>query len=110
MPKTRPAMSKEEKADQILEVAERRLRDGGYEALSVAAIARELGIAQNSIYWYFPSKDHLFVASLERMLRGIAAGKPSRSKSPVERILWFTDQFEALSGLRAAMTERARRS
>jgi AcrR family transcriptional regulator len=110
VPKTRPTMSKEEKADEILEAAERRLREGGYEALSVAAIARELGVAQNSIYWYFPSKDHLFVATLERMLRGIAAGKPSRSKSTVERILWFTDQFEALSGLRAAMTERARSS
>jgi AcrR family transcriptional regulator len=76
----------------------------------VAAIARELGIAQNSIYWYFPSKDHLFVAALERMLRGIAARKPSSSKGTIERILWFTDQFAAISGLRGAMTERARSS
>jgi AcrR family transcriptional regulator len=110
MPRTRPMLSKQEKADEILGAAERRLHEGGYEALSVAAIARELGIAQNAIYWYFPSKDHLFVAALERMLRGIAARKPSRSKSTIERILWFTDQFEALSGLRAAMTERARSS
>jgi TetR/AcrR family transcriptional regulator, cholesterol catabolism regulator len=110
MPRTRPTLRKEEKADEIVAVAERRLQEAGYEALSVASIARELGVAQNSIYWYFPSKDHLFVAALERMLRGIAARKPSRSKSTVERILWFTDQFEALSGLRAAMTERARSS
>jgi hypothetical protein len=30
--------------------------------------------------------------------------------SEVERILWFTDQFEALSDLRGAMNERARSS
>jgi TetR/AcrR family transcriptional regulator, cholesterol catabolism regulator len=103
-------LSKEVKVDRIVETAERRLRAGGYEALSVAAISRELGLAQNAIYWYFPSKDHLFVAALERMLHEIAARKPSRSRSTIERILWFTDQFAALSGLRGAMNERARHS
>ena len=110
LPRTRPALTKEEKAAAIVAVAERQLLKHGYEALSIAAIARELGIAQNSIYWYFPSKDHLFVAALERMLRAIAARKPSRSQGTIERILWFTDQFAALSELRGAMTERARSS
>jgi AcrR family transcriptional regulator len=110
VPKTRRAVSRDEKVDEILELAERRLRDGGYEALSVAAIARELGLAQNAIYWYFPSKDHLFVAALERILHDIAARKPSREAGEVERILWFTDQFHVLSDLRGAMNERARTS
>ena len=95
---------------EILTLAEKRLREGGYEALSVSGIARELGVAQNAIYWYFPSKDHLFVAALEEMLREIAARKPSRKVGEIERILWFTDQFQALSNLRGAMTERARSS
>lgn len=111
MPKNRQAVSREEKVEEILELAERRLRRGGYEALSIAAIARELGLAQNAVYWYFPSKDELFVAALERMLGKIAAQKPSsKEASEVERILWFTDQFEALSSLRGAMSERAQRS
>jgi AcrR family transcriptional regulator len=110
VPSIRPELSKEEKAEEVVQAAERRLREGGYEVLSVAAIARELGVAQNSIYWYFPSKDHLFVAALERMLRTIAARKPSHSQSTIERILWFTDQFAALSVLRGAMSERARHS
>jgi AcrR family transcriptional regulator len=110
MPKTRPAVTRDEKMGEILELAEQRLREGGYEALSVAAIARELGLAQNAIYWYFPSKDHLFVAALEQMLREIAARKPSKEVGEVERILWFTEQFGALSDLRGAMTERARSS
>jgi AcrR family transcriptional regulator len=110
VPKTRQAVSRDEKVDEILAAAEQRLRDGGYEALSVAGIARELGLAQNAIYWYFPSKDHLFVAALERMLREIAARKPSRSKGVIQQILWFTDQFQALSDLRGAMNDRARKS
>jgi AcrR family transcriptional regulator len=108
MPRTRPDVSRDQKLDQIVAIAERRLRDGGHEALSVAAIARELGIAQNAIYWYFPSKDHLFVAALERILRRTAARKPSKDVGTIRRILWFTDQFEALSELRAAMNNRAR--
>jgi AcrR family transcriptional regulator len=110
MPRTRSAVSRDSKTDEILALAERRLREGGYEALSIASMARELGVAQNAIYWYFPSKDELFVATLQRMLEQIAARKPSRDVGVQERILWFTDQFRPLSGLRGAMSERARSS
>jgi len=110
MPKTRVAESRDAKATAILEVAERRLREQGYPGLSVAAVARELGLAQNTIYWYFPSKDDLFVAALGRMLEQIHAGKPSRKAGKIEQILWFTDQFQELSALRGAMEERARSS
>jgi AcrR family transcriptional regulator len=111
VPRTRSELERDAKVSEIVEAAERRLRERGYEALSVAAIARELGLAQNAIYWYFPSKDHLFVAALEGMLRNIAARKPKHEETgPVERILWFTDQFQALSDLRGAMNERARDS
>jgi AcrR family transcriptional regulator len=111
MARTRSELDRDAKVAQIVDAAEGRLREGGYESLSVAAIARELGLAQNAIYWYFPSKDHLFVAALEEMLKTIAARKPRREDvGPVERILWFTDQFETLSHLRGAMSERARDS
>jgi len=110
VPKTRPAESRDDKMDEILSLAEERLREGGFQALSVAAIARELGLAQNAIYWYFPSKDELFVATMRRMLEKIAARKPSKRVGDLERILWFTDRFEALSGLRGAMRDRAETS
>jgi AcrR family transcriptional regulator len=110
VPKTRPTESRDAKIGEILEVAERRLREGGYEALSVAAIARELRIAQNTIYWYFPSKDELFVATMKRMLEEITVRKPSKQVGKVEQILWFTDQFQVLSHLRGAISDRARKS
>jgi AcrR family transcriptional regulator len=111
MPQTRPEISREAKEKEILDLAQARLLESGYDGLSVAAMARELGLAQNAIYWYFPSKDHLFVAALRQMLTELAARKPSHDEADeIERILWFTDQFQELSGLRAAMRERARSS
>src|SRR3954464_4957874 len=110
MPRTRPELEREAKVAEIVAAAERRLRDGGYDALSVAAIARELGIAQNAIYWYFPSKDHLFVAALERMLRDIVARKPPPRRWLERKVLWFVDQLGEIEPVRAAMYERARTS
>jgi TetR/AcrR family transcriptional regulator, cholesterol catabolism regulator len=110
MAKTRTEVDRDAKVGEILGRAEQRLREDGYQGLSVAAIARELGLAQNAIYWYFPSKDHLFVAVLRRMLEDIAARKPRGEVGHRERILWFADQLEPLSRLRPTLRERAPQS
>jgi AcrR family transcriptional regulator len=110
MPSTRTKLDREAKEGEILELAEQRLRRDGYDGLSVAALARELGLAQNAIYWYFPSKDHLFVAVLRRMLEDVAARKPRADRGHRQRILWFADQLEPLSQLRPALRERARQA
>jgi TetR/AcrR family transcriptional regulator, cholesterol catabolism regulator len=110
MAKTRTWLDRDAKVDQILATAERRLREDGYDGLSVAALARELGLAQNAIYWYFPSKDHLFVAVLRRMLEEVAARKPRGTLAHRQRILWFIDQLEPLSRLRPTLRERAQQS
>jgi len=110
MAKTRTQLDREAKMEEILDLAEERLRAEGYEGLSVAAMARRLGLAQNAIYWYFPSKDHLFVAVLRRMLGEIATRKPRGEVEPRQQILWFADQLEPLSRLRPILRERARQS
>jgi AcrR family transcriptional regulator len=110
MAKTRTELGRDEKTEEIFELAEARLRKDGYQGLSIAALARELGLAQNAIYWYFPSKDHLFVAVMRRMLEEVAARKPRGEVGPRERILWFADQLEPLSRLRPTLRERARQS
>jgi AcrR family transcriptional regulator len=108
VPRTRSDVGREDKVAEIVEAARQRLAEGGYDALSVAAIARELGIAQNAVYWYFPSKDHLFVAALDRMLRDIVARKPPAQRSVEHKVLWFVAQLEQMEDVRAAMYERAR--
>jgi AcrR family transcriptional regulator len=107
MPKTRSRIDKDEKTRQILDAGAARLREGGYEALSVASLARDLGIAANTIYWYFPSKDHLFVATVESMLLEKLARKPRGEKTLADRVLWFVDQLAEFYPLRVSMNERA---
>ena len=109
MPKTRRDVDRDRKIEDILAAAERSLLDGGYNALSVPALARELGLAHNAIYWYFPSKDELVVATFERMVHKLFAKKP-KSEGLVETVLWFVDHLAELYPLRASMSEQARRS
>src|SRR5437660_12462598 len=107
MPRTRAELNRDDKVAEILDVAERQLREGGFEALSMIGIARELGLAQNAIYWYFPSRVELFVGVLRRILVGIGARKPRGEKDVVKRILWWADQFAPLYTFRAAMQAQA---
>jgi AcrR family transcriptional regulator len=108
MARTRLELDREEKVAEIVEAAERRLHKGGYPALSMVSIARELGLAQNALYWYFPSKDHLFIAALERTLQRIVASKPPRQGGIDRRVMWFVDRLAELDHVRSSMHERAR--
>lgn len=108
MPKTRTELDRDAKVAEILDAAETRVREGGYGALSVVGIARELGRAQNAVYWYFPTKDHLFVAVVERMLRDIVARKPPHRGGIERQVTWFVDQLAELEPVRSAMQEQAR--
>ena len=110
MPKTRTTLDRDEKVTEILDATERRLRDGGYGAVSVAAIARELGLAHSAVYWYFPSKDHLLVSAFEHVVKKLLANKPKETRDVTERILWFVEQLGELYPIRASLHERAQTS
>jgi AcrR family transcriptional regulator len=107
MPLARTGIDRETKVGEILSAAERRLLDGGYDAMSVAGIARDLRVAQNSIYWYFPSKDHLLVAVLRRILGDLASKKPPKGRGLLTQVLLVTDQMHDLAPVRADLHERA---
>ncbi|GAA3244136.1 TetR/AcrR family transcriptional regulator [Pseudonocardia petroleophila] len=47
---------------EITEVARRHLAVDGASALSLRAVARELGMASSAVYRYFPSRDELLTA------------------------------------------------
>lgn len=110
MPRTRTQIDRDDKVSEVLDAAERRVLAGGYAALSVAAVARELGVAQNAIYWYFPSKDELFVAVLRRLLGRIAIPERLPAGSPAAAILHVIDRLGDLQSLRASVQERATES
>lgn len=54
--------------ENILDVAERRFSERGFDATSLADIADEVGIRSPSLYKHFINKDEMFVAVLERLL------------------------------------------
>jgi AcrR family transcriptional regulator len=107
VPRNRADVARDVKVDEIVEAARTRLVEGGYGALSVAALARDLGLAQAAVYWYFPTKDQLFVAAVERILHDILAQKPRRG-APVDRVLWFADRLQEFQDLRMTIRDRAR--
>lgn len=61
----RPAFV-EERRGAILDAALRVWARGGFDATSVAEIAREAGLTKGTLYLYFPSKQALLEAALQR--------------------------------------------
>src|SRR4051812_31563930 len=107
MPRTRPEFDRAEKQTAILDAAVAQLESGGYAALSVAAIARDLGVAQNAVYWYFPTKDHLFVTALQQMGHRAFAAKMRAGPDWTARLLAVVDALADLYPLLPAIHERA---
>ncbi len=54
-----------EKANIILKVAQKRFGLYGLDKTSMKEIASDIGISKASLYYYFPDKEHLFMAVVE---------------------------------------------
>jgi AcrR family transcriptional regulator len=63
-PRTARDLARVELTRAILDSARRQLADVGPAALSVRAVARDLGMASSAVYRYFPSRDALLTALL----------------------------------------------
>lgn len=95
MPRNRPDRSRDDKTSELVSIARRLFLDQGYERTTIAAIAREAGIATNVVHWYFPTKDDLFVAALdslqsedlEEARARLARSAPGREKEVLEALL-----------------------
>lgn len=73
MPRIDAATVPEHRAQQrgaLLDAAEALVLGGGYEALTFAALGARTGLARNSIYRYFGSRDEIVVELCERELPG----------------------------------------
>jgi len=109
MPKTRHELDRSAKVSELLDVADRLFNDRGYSGTTTAALAEAAGVAQNAVYWYYPSKDDLFVAVLERMLDRLVGDIAKVERRPlVDQVLFAMDRLEQTQELGAALAERAR--
>ena len=79
-------------AERIVDTADRLFYGQGIRAVGVDTIAAEIGISKRTLYNYFPSKDDLIVAYLQRRLRPA----PPSDLPPAEQILGNFDRLERL--------------
>src|SRR5438874_2266104 len=57
------------RTQQILDAAARLFAKHGYAAADTQLLADELGVGKGTIYRYFPSKEELFLAAADRVMR-----------------------------------------
>jgi AcrR family transcriptional regulator len=75
--------------EEILDAASRIMSQRGYEGTSIAAISKETGLPNSSIYWHFESKAAILAAVMERGASRFfaAAGLgPEIDAPPAERL------------------------
>jgi len=111
MPATRPHLDHNLKRKQILDAAERLFLRNGYEATAMAEVARRAGVANNAVYWYFPSKDDVLAAVLGRRQQRALERLPAReTRTPDEQVLAMLAQLDQVAKLTATVHERAQHS
>lgn len=85
-------MHDNKKSDLILDALQRLLSEKELETISVSEVAKEAGIAKGGIYYYFPSKEAMMKALIERNYR-----------KPLEKAKLLTGQTDVSPLTRAAM-------
>ncbi|MGP1282824.1 MAG: TetR/AcrR family transcriptional regulator [Parasphingopyxis sp.] len=65
----RPQTDHEAAAEQLLEAAEQLIRERGPVIPSITDIANACGMSQSNVYRFFPNKEALWEASVERWFR-----------------------------------------
>lgn len=100
MAKNKRDVDRQLKQDEIEEAASRLFLSQGYDATSMAHVAKAAGVAPNTLYWYFANKDELLIAVLNRLVKAallVHAGMLSQPLS--QQIMWALKEFEQASKL-----------
>jgi len=87
--------------DKILEVAEARFAQRGYAGVGLRELATGVGLGKSSLFHHFPTKAHLYLEVLERVLRRIAerVGPPQTGDRSADAKLeeWLDGLIDALA-------------
>ena len=89
-------MAQPDSATKILDIAERRMRQAGYNGVSYRDIAAEMGIKSASIHYHFPKKVDLGTALVQRYTNNFAARLKETTtdvSDPVKMIAAFVDIY-----------------
>lgn len=84
------------KREEILDIAEKMIRDGGYNSFSFRDIATEAGIKSASVHYHFPTKEELGVAVSERYMHRfleMLGDADDPGKDWQEKVGWYIELF-----------------
>jgi len=88
--------------ERILDASAQLFTQNGYRATDLGKIAASAGLARNSLYRYFASKDHILVAVLQREMQPFIARTMTladANPNPATRIdAWLDLQMELATG------------
>ena len=89
--------------EKMLEVAETRFAQKGYDGAHLESIASEVGVRKTALYYYFDSKEDLYITVLERMLLEFErrlAGVIERDEAAYDQALHLAEAINDLLGSR----------
>lgn len=84
-----------EKLIQILDASRKRFAHFGLAKTTMAEIASDIGMSKASLYYYFPDKEHLFIAVIEREMNAFldkVSASVDEPGSAADKIWNYTDQ------------------
>lgn len=111
MARNKREVDPEVKREQIEEAACALFLVDGYEATSMAAVGKAAGVAPNTLYWYFASKDDLLVAILDRLVnRAVAQLAGMQDQTLGAQLTWLLGEFQQASKLISTVHSRLDRS
>jgi AcrR family transcriptional regulator len=85
---TEPGLRERKKAQtrqQIADTARRLFLERGFDAITVAEVAREANVAEKTVFNYFPAKEDLFYGRLEAFEQELLAAV--RDRKPGESVI-----------------------
>ncbi len=87
-------------AARVVHAARRRFLNDGVAGASLRAIAHDAGTSIGMIYYYFPTKDDLFLAVVEEIYVALLEnleGRLARTRPVLERVRLLYDRLGALA-------------
>ena len=95
------------KQNEIVQVAKTLFLSQGYEATTMAAIARNARVAPNTLYWYYRDKDDLLIGVLDGLLEdGFDRYAKLADKPLNDMVFWLLKELEQAGSLVATVHAR----
>jgi AcrR family transcriptional regulator len=108
VPRNRQHIPREEREAEVLAAATELFLSRGYAGTTMADISAAAGVARAAIYWYYPSKDDVFAAVMDRMLRREirALDEVHTDENPMSKLVRGLNDMRAFRPLHQAMHGR----